>query len=273
MKYLKKIARLTRRIKNALASGVAVAALLMIAVPTNAQTARFLSFLTKGPLFLPFAPAAQTSTNYSNLQGIELGTSYAGTNGFFYVDHYVQTNSTTYPPTSGYTPVYSQGNPFSDVLMWGNRDGTPAVCSFNISALNVAQAAGAATNIIKVTLFTLNRLSDSPGNALGPIYNNQGTPYQNQFAFTVTNVSAQTSGTGTSGYDQLTISTNIPSYILQGALGLMVQLNMGPVGTNAGTAAWTNIITGPYNAPVTNSVTGWQIQSMGISGFAPAASP
>ena len=266
------IKRLVRRIKNALVGGVAVAALLTIAIPANAQTARFLSFLTKGPLFLPFSATA-TSTNYSNLQGIELGTSYAGTNGFFYVDHYVQTNSTTYPPTSGYTPVYSQGNPFVDDLLWGNRDGTPAVCSFNIAALNCNNAGGVATNIIKVTLFTLNRLSDSPGNSLGSIYNNQGAPYLNQFAFTVTNASAQTSGYGTNGYDQINISTNIPTSFLQGALGLMVQLNIGPSTNAAWTMPFTNIVTGPYNALVTNTVTGWQIQSMGISGFAPAASP
>ena len=253
MKYLKKILAIS---------------LIALAIPAVAQTPRFIAFTPKGPFFLPFA-AAGTSTNYSTLQAIEVGGGYTGTNGFFFIDHYVQTNSTSYPPVSGLSPVYLQGNPFNDVSLWANRDGTAPLANFSISVLNQSQAGGAATNIIKVTLYTLNRLSDSPNNALGAIYNNQSL---DSFTFTVTNTQAATSGVGTAGYDQITMSTNIPQTFLQGALGLQVQLNIGPIGTNGGTAYWTNV-TGPYNALVTNTVSGWQIQSIGISGFTPSASP
>lgn len=238
---------------------LAVAAALAFCLPARAQTPAFLSFLQNyGGLLLPYSAAA-TSTNYST----SYSANYTGTNGLFWIKSTIQTNSTTYPPTSGLTPVWAQGVPFSDVDLWANRDGTAPLAAFNISAVNQAVAGGAATNIIKVTLTTINRTAGSM-NYFGPIYNNSG---QNVLNFTVTNTAAATNSLG---QDIINLSTNLPASFMQGALAIQMQLNIGPIGTNGGTAFWTNV-TGPYNALVTNTVSGWMIQSAGISGFKPDA--
>jgi len=232
---------------------------LTLGISTQAQTPAYVSFLQNGGnVLLPFSAAA-TSTNYNDVYAATLGT-----NGLYWIKNYVQTNSTTVPPTSGYSPVWAQGIPFCDAGLWANRDGTTPLAAFNLSAYTVNQASGAGTNIIKVTLTTINRTSDSLSGGAGPIYNNQS---QNTFTFTATNATASTNALG---YDTISVSTNLPTSFLQGALALQMQLNIGPAGTNAGTSYFTNV-TGPYSALVTNTVNGWNITSAGISGFKPSA--
>lgn len=247
------------KFKSFIKIGVALVCTLFIgnALPAMSQGAAFRPFIPQnGNVLLPFS-AAGTSTNYSTLTA-SLGNGYTGTNGFFYINSFVQTNSTGYPPNSGFSPVWAQGNPFSDVPLWANRDGTAPLASFNISLTDPNTVAGGSTNIVIVTLTTLNR---NPGQYAGAIYNNQG---QNQFTFTCTN---SLRATNSLGYGSINISTNIPTSFLQGALALQLQLNIGAAGTNAG-IAWSNV-TGPYNALVTNTVTGWKIVSAGISGWTP----
>ena len=249
-------------IKNTLRI-LAAAIGLAIALPAAAQTASYQSFIGQyGQVLLPWA-ANGTTTNYGTYY-LPANNSYAGTNGFFFVKNYVQTNSTTYPYVSGWSPVWTQANPFSDVALWCNRDGTAPLAAFNLSLVIPSITNGLATNSFKITLTTINRTSDSLGGYSGPIYNNQ---LQNSFTFTATNAAAGTNYT--TGYDTINVSTNLPQTFLQGALGLQFAITVGFQGATPA-ITWTNV-TGTYSAPVTNTVSGIQILSAGISGWKPSA--
>ena len=242
---------------------LAIVAAVMLPAIVNAQTPQYFSFLqSKGNVLLPWS-ASGNSTNYCT----SFAANYTGTNGFFYILRYVETNSTTYPPASGFSPVWTQGEPFSDVPLWANRDGTAPLAALNIVIVNPAVTNGLSTNTFKITLTTLNRMPALTGGNGDPsyasVYNNQGV---NQWSFLATNTLL---ATNVAGYDTIAISTNIPQTFLQGALGVQFQISVASAGLNSG-IAWSNV-TGAYNALVTNTVTGPMIQSVGISGFTPVA--
>jgi len=237
--------------------------LMLLTIAAHAQTPQFLSFLqNKGNVLLPWS-ATGNSTNYST----SFAANYTGTNGWFYTQKYTQTNSTTYPPTSGWYPNWTQGNPFTDVSLWANRDGTAPLAVLNLVIVNPAVTNGLSTNTFKITLTTLNKMPGLTSGTGDPsqasVYNNQAN---NQWSFLATNTAASTNATG---YDTIAISTNIPQSFLQGAFGVQFQISVAAAGLNSG-IAWSNV-TGAYNALVTNTVTGPMLQSAGISGFTPVA--
>ena len=227
----------------------------------SAQTPRFITFLNnEGGALLPYA-ASGTSTNYNNVYVTTLGT-----NGLFWVKDFVQTNSTTYPPVSGYTPQWIQGQPFTDIPLWANRDGTAPLAAMNVAIALPNQTNGLSTNSFKITLTTLNNYNQGGGTgfpSLASIYNNNAL---NQWSFTVTNTAQATNSLG---YDTMIVSTNIPQGFLQGALGVQVQINVQAADAH-NNGSWTNV-TGAYNAPQTNIVFGPMIQRLGISGFLPVS--
>lgn len=215
-----------------------------------AQTPAYVTLLNGGALLVPWAPASNTTTNFNQLT----------TNALFYAKGYTQTNSSTYPYVSGYYNTWYLGAPFTDAGLWCDRDGTTPSVAFNATVLGPTTG-GQATNTLLFTLTTINKL---PGDTTpnGPVvYNNQA---QNQFSCLFSNAAK---GTNAAGNDMISISTNLPTGFLTGALAVTLQITTYFAGTNAG-PAWTNV-TGPYNALVTNTVSGWEILNAGLSGYKP----
>jgi hypothetical protein len=241
----------------------AVAIIGAVALTATAQTPKFESFLqNEGGVVLPYS-ASGTTTNYSTT----FAAQYTGTNGFFWVKAFVQTNSTVYPYVSGYSPVWTQGEPFSDIPLWANRDGTAPLAAMNVAIALPNQTNGLSTNSFKITLITLNNYNASGGvgfPALASVYNNNAL---NSWTFSVTNTSQSTNS---GGYDTMIVSTNIPQGFLQGALGVQCQITVAAADAHDA-SSWTNIVTGAYNALVTNTVAGPMIQRLGISGFLPVS--
>jgi hypothetical protein len=257
--------------KVAIMAGV----LAIATIPVLAQSPAYVSAINGSFVVIPFA-ASGTSTNY---------TTSTATN-IEYTKYWVQTNTTTYPYQSYYSPVWAFGNPFTDIQLWANRDGTVPIVAFNITAMGPAITNGLSTNILTVTLSTLNYQKGNGGDASGvdrlPNLVNEPSVLTsgalNTFSFILTNTYATTNaviayGTNAAvGYDLISMSTNLPTSFLQGALALRMTITSGPQGLNTGlpqtnySGSWIST----NNAwSQTNIFTGWQIINAGLTGFKP----
>jgi len=257
--------------KVAIMAGV----LAIATIPVLAQSPAYVSAINGSFVVIPFA-ASGTSTNY---------TTSTATN-IEYTKYWVQTNTNTYPYQSYYSPVWAFGNPFTDIQLWANRDGTVPIVAFNITAMGPAITNGLSTNILTVTLSTLNYQKGNGGDASGvdrlPNLVNEPSVLTsgalNTFSFILTNTYATTNaviayGTNAAvGYDLISMSTNLPTSFLQGALALRMTITSGPQGLNTGlpqtnySGSWIST----NNAwSQTNIFTGWQIINAGLTGFKP----
>ena len=228
------------KIKNIL---LMLLALLGISLATQAQSARSISFLNGSYLIVPYGPASSVSTNY-----------YSGSvTNMLYVNKWIQTNSTTYPYVSSYSPSYTIGSGMADVPLWANRDGTAPLANLAVAFSDFSTIANTNTLTFTLTTFASGVASAAPG---APAFIN--TQAQNQWSFT----SPVSNGT-----NWIAISTNIPTGFLQGAHRVRLTVTAGPIGTN--NSGGTTIITGSYSSPVTNTVNGWQLAGAWINGFTP----
>ena len=221
-----------------------LALMMGLAFAASAQQNAAASFLNGSYALLPYATNT-ASTNYT------IGN--INTTNLAFVKYWYQTNSTTYPYTSYLAPQYVFGQPLADVGLWANRDGTAALANFAIAFNDSSLNANTNALVITLTTFGLDANSVIPG---APAF--LDTQSQNQFTFT-TPVS--------NGTNWVVISTNLPTAFLQGAHNVRVSIQTGTIGTNNG--AGFTVVTGPYNALVTNNIGGWQIGGMAINGYKP----
>ncbi|MEI6195401.1 MAG: hypothetical protein WCS42_13835 [Verrucomicrobiota bacterium] len=184
------------------------------------------ALLTAALMFNATAQTAQSrrlvQPNYT-MAGTSLQYLFGQTN--VYAKGFSQTNSGTYPYTSGYTPIWTTNSAgFSDVALWANRDGTAPLGNISVDLVG-----NGATCTNQVT-FVFAMLPVNIPEAGIP---NNPTSTGGTFTFTTT----------MNGTNDVVLATNLNTSLLQGIHGIRLA---GIYTTNLAGLSTTNTVVGVW---------------------------